>query len=332
MMSGPGVYTGSQVAGSPWSSSDNREGTGVASLAPATPNATSAEAAVPQTDTQQPAADTTGNQASSDQIEKKTSESRLLTKLTASSSQREKDTGLIHAISSLKSQIRQQHKLINALPEGTNSLNLVKENSKSPHVREAIDVVIDAAEAIQANRPILHGLRGAQSLGHETAGGHKPAQARTDSNTHIRTKSETTSIYLADREPATIDTRNPKDFPAPRWTKAERKDNSKDKTRKGGANARGKPSRPLPDFIAVKPENGECNRDILRAIKENVDFESIGACVSSITKSRNGEILFRLGSGGHKENGAHGRAEDKTREQGCYTEPHKVRRCQHPEH
>lgn len=43
VVSGSGVYTGSQVAGSPRSSSDNREGTGVASLAPATQNATSAD-------------------------------------------------------------------------------------------------------------------------------------------------------------------------------------------------------------------------------------------------------------------------------------------------
>ncbi|KAL4100925.1 hypothetical protein QTP88_020950 [Uroleucon formosanum] len=345
MVSGPGVYTGSQVVGTPGSSSDNREGTGVASLTPATPNATSAEAAVPQTDTQQPAADTTGNQASSDQIEKKTSESRLLTKLTASSSQREKDTGLIHAISSLKSQIRQQHKLINALLEGTNSLNLVKEKSKSPHVREAIDVVIDAAEAIQANRHILHGaFYKAEKAATRASTQQKPippphewdaerhvkqdailkvceelktsvAKQQEDINQLKRTQTptltyaqraepqaSTSQTTQPDREPATADTRNPKDFPAPRWTKAERKkDNSKDKTRKGGANARGKPSRPLPDSIAVKPENGECNHDILRAIKENVDLESIGACVSSITESRNGEILFRQGSGDTKK-------------------------------
>jgi len=45
MVSGPGVYTGSQVAGSPGSSSGNREGTGVASQAPATLPSTSADAA-----------------------------------------------------------------------------------------------------------------------------------------------------------------------------------------------------------------------------------------------------------------------------------------------
>lgn len=42
VVSGAGVYTGFHVAGSPRSSSDNREGTGVVSLAPATLNATSA--------------------------------------------------------------------------------------------------------------------------------------------------------------------------------------------------------------------------------------------------------------------------------------------------
>jgi len=44
MVSGPGVYTGSQVAGSPGLSSDNREGTGVASQAPATLSTISADA------------------------------------------------------------------------------------------------------------------------------------------------------------------------------------------------------------------------------------------------------------------------------------------------
>jgi len=45
VVSGSGVYTGSQVAGSPRSSSDNREGTGVASQAPETLDTTSAEEA-----------------------------------------------------------------------------------------------------------------------------------------------------------------------------------------------------------------------------------------------------------------------------------------------
>ncbi|KAL4104699.1 hypothetical protein QTP88_019981 [Uroleucon formosanum] len=289
MVSGPGVYTGSQVAGSPGSSSDN---------------------------------------SSSDQIEKKTSESRLLTKLTASSSQREKDTGLIHAISSLKNQIRQQHKLINALLEGTNSLNLVKEKSKFPHVREAIDVVIDAAEkaatrASTQQKPIppphewdaeRHAKQDAilkvceelkASVAKQQEDINQLKRTQTPTLTYAqraKPQASTSQTAQPDREPATTDTRNPKDFPAPRWTKAERKkDNSKDKTRKGGSNARGKPSRPLPDSIAVKPKNGECNRDILRAIKENVDLESIGACVSSITESRNGEILFRLGRGDTKK-------------------------------
>jgi len=80
-----------------------------------------------------------------------------MTKLTSSSSQREKETGLIKAFSSLKNQIKQQHKLINALLDGINYLNLAKDKSKSPLVKDAIDVVIDAAESINANRPLLYG-------------------------------------------------------------------------------------------------------------------------------------------------------------------------------
>jgi len=77
-----------------------------------------------------------------------------MTKLAASTSQGDKNIGLIQAISSLKNQIKQQNKLINTLLEGTNNLNLAKKKSKSPHVKEAIDMVVDAAEA---NRPLLHG-------------------------------------------------------------------------------------------------------------------------------------------------------------------------------
>jgi hypothetical protein len=46
--------------------------------------------------------------------------------------------------------------------------------------------------------------------------------------------------------------------------------------------------------IAVRPENGESYMTILRAIKQNVNIEEIGAQVSSITESRGGDILIKL--------------------------------------
>lgn len=44
----------------------------------------------------------------------------------------------------------------------------------------------------------------------------------------------------------------------------------------------------------MKPESGETNADILRAIREKVDIETIGSQVFSITETRSGEILIRL--------------------------------------
>jgi len=48
------------------------------------------------------------------------------------------------------------------------------------------------------------------------------------------------------------------------------------------------------DAIAVKPANGESPTDILKRIKQGVDIESIGAQVSSIIESQNGELIIRL--------------------------------------
>jgi len=43
--------------------------------------------------------------------------------------------------------------------------------------------------------------------------------------------------------------------------------------------------KPLPDFISVKPENGEIYSDILKAIRQKVDINAIGSQVSSISES-----------------------------------------------
>lgn len=114
----------------------------------------------------------------------------------------------------------------------------------------------------------------------------------------------TPSLHITppDHELGVVDTRSHADFPAPSWTKVERKKaNRKALTEKRGTNAREKTKRSLPDAIAIKPGNGECNHDILKSIKDDVDLESIGAHVSSITESRNGEILLKLGSGDSKK-------------------------------
>lgn len=50
----------------------------------------------------------------------------------------------------------------------------------------------------------------------------------------------------------------------------------------------------LPDAIAVKPGHRETVANILKAMRKNVDLESTGAQISSISESRNGEILIKL--------------------------------------
>jgi hypothetical protein len=140
VVGGSGVYTGSQVAGSPRSSSNHREGTGVASLAPATQHITSVDA--------------DGHQVPCD---KKSNESRLKTKLLSANSQKTKEPGLMSAISNLKNSIKIQNKIINELLEVIDHLTLTKEKSKSPQVREAIDMVVEKVEELHSNRTSLHG-------------------------------------------------------------------------------------------------------------------------------------------------------------------------------
>lgn len=88
------------------------------------------------------------------------------------------------------------------------------------------------------------------------------------------------------------------------WTKVDRKkakykatkklpSKTKEKTKPPPENAK-KIKKPLPDSITVKPENGETYSDILKAIRQKVDINAIGSQVSSISESRNGEIIIRL--------------------------------------
>jgi len=44
----------------------------------------------------------------------------------------------------------------------------------------------------------------------------------------------------------------------------------------------------------VKPTEGESPTEVLKRIKQGVDIETIGAQVSSIIESKNGEIIIRL--------------------------------------
>uniref|UniRef100_A0A2S2PRV6 Uncharacterized protein n=1 Tax=Schizaphis graminum TaxID=13262 RepID=A0A2S2PRV6_SCHGA len=131
VVSGSGVYTGSQVAGSSRSSSDHREGTGVASLAPATQPTTSAEIGVSQAGT-----------------------SKLCDKLKAAKSVKKSSTQ--EAFASLKSTIEQQYKTINGILKATDHLQSCKEKSRSPVILEAIKQVTGATENLRTLTESLH--------------------------------------------------------------------------------------------------------------------------------------------------------------------------------
>ncbi|XP_022162919.1 uncharacterized protein LOC111028539 [Myzus persicae] len=55
-----------------------------------------------------------------------------------------------------------------------------------------------------------------------------------------------------------------------------------------------KKNSPFPDAIAVKPGDGETVADILKSMKKDVDVEATGAQISSISESRNGEIVIKI--------------------------------------
>lgn len=59
--------------------------------------------------------------------------------------------------------------------------------------------------------------------------------------------------------------------------------------------------RNVPDAIAVKPGTGATFEDVLRSVRQKVNVDEIGARITSITESRNGEVLFRLPRGDKKK-------------------------------
>jgi len=62
------------------------------------------------------------------------------------------------------------------------------------------------------------------------------------------------------------------------------------------SNKRKRKKPPPPDAIAVKLREGESEADILKAIKQDVEIDTIGAQVSTIKESRSGEIIIKLTS------------------------------------
>jgi len=124
---------------------------------------------------------TTSSSTTSVSTNHKKNESSLKARLQSSGSQRVKDTGLMSAMSSLKTTIKLQNKIINNLLEAIDHLSLVKEKSKSPQVREVVEAVVRKAEKLNTNRASLHGaFYEAEKAGARAMADHKPTDPQSD--------------------------------------------------------------------------------------------------------------------------------------------------------
>lgn len=314
LVGGTGVKAGSNVVGPLRSSPNDHEGTGVASLAPATPNTTSAEGGI----------------------------SKLHKKLIAANSG--KQPGTQTAFTNLQHTIKLQFKIISGILAATDNLQRCKEKSKSPVVLEAIERVTGATENLKTSTNSLHSAfyEAEKALLRETSEQKSgtdavtPALAETRAAiTEIRGAMEKQGALLEElskqvklqhqqkaNEATTLRTstptrnewkslknpQNPQDQPqcsnqatnefptVNEWrtvkkSRKEKRDRKEHKT-EGSKRKRQKP--PPPDAIAVRPGVGETAAEILKTIKHDVEVDKIGAKVSTIIESKSGEIIIRL--------------------------------------
>lgn len=95
------------------------------------------------------------------------------------------------AISNLKHSIKLQNKIIGELLEGTKHLTLVKEKSKSPQVRDAIDMITEKVEELHTNKSSLHGaFYEVEKTGVRTTTERKPSEPQPDQSDKNHDKQE----------------------------------------------------------------------------------------------------------------------------------------------
>jgi len=319
VVGGSGLETGSNVAGPLRSLSNDREGAGVASQAPATLTSTSAEK----------------------QNESKSS--RLQDKLLASSSSKIPNTQI--ALANLKATIKQQNKIINGILAATGHLQAVKEKSKSPMIQKAIEGVTEATEYLRASTNSLHSAfyETEKALIRETTEKKSGTDVETPALdetraaiTELRGIIESQGALLEglskqmeqQHQQQLVEARAPKmdaptrntwkntdkprnpldhpqgssqatsEFPLINEWKTVKKKSRKAKTgpteNKTESNKRKRKKPPPLDAIAVRPVEGETTTEILKTIKHDIEIDKIGALVSTITESRSGEIIIRL--------------------------------------
>lgn len=248
-------------------------------------------------------------------------------------------------VSRLKNIIKQQNKMLHNLQEVTDQLNAVKEKSKSPQVRDAIDAAVEAAELLGPNKHSLHSAfyeveketiritseakpvifayehNAANTTKHEAilkvCEELKVSVAKQQEDINMLMRSQTSphptyaSKARAQQPTAPIlQQHNIREAQPQRSSQAEnenptasewqtvknprRANRGPRKKRTENKKKRTKP--PLSDAIAVKPGEGKSAAEILKAIKQDVEIDTIGAQVSTITESRGGEIIIKLTS------------------------------------
>ncbi|KAL4104696.1 hypothetical protein QTP88_019978 [Uroleucon formosanum] len=177
MVSGSGVYTGRHVAGSPGSSSGNREGTEVASQASVTLPTTSAESVVSQEGTQH---FNIGDHGSP----------------------------LSLAMSALKEQLVGQQSALNLMLDMESVLQIISSKSKSPQVQAAIRDVLNAVEVItNAHDKVVRSFKSTMRTAQDHVyncpkpGGEKP---RSSKSIFTQTQIEVTATKAATNNADTV--------------------------------------------------------------------------------------------------------------------------------
>lgn len=226
----------------------------------------------------------------------------------------------------LRQVLKAQCAIITNLLSKMDHLKLVSTLTKSPQVKEAIVAAIKATEALDGNRKTLIDAYNEA----ERASRHVKKPAPYQHPTSLAKQEALFSIcqdIKASIAKQQEDINNLKNSPAPmRPTYAQlsrskapppdQQGSSKESTlptEESNWKVVGKKTKPkenkakseneqnrrwkkttLADAIAVKPGNGETVANILKSMRKDVDLESTGVQISSITESRNGTILIKL--------------------------------------
>lgn len=233
------------------------------------------------------------------------------------------------ALASLKSIIKQQHKTLNVLLTNVEHLKTTKDKTKSPTVIKAMDEVIGASEALKTITKSVHSAYyEAEKAAIRVKYTDQHTTSRTIQETILKVcedlkdrldkqQEDINDLKSYQASPATSyasKARTPNMIPpivadptagqltpeqsAQAWTKVTRA-----KTKYNATNVQRseekktkekKKNTSFPDAITVKPGVGKTVANILKSMRKDVDVEATGAQISSISESRNGEILIKI--------------------------------------